>query len=83
MTTPTEATKTKAIKNALMDLLDPLASGTRTERAILETLYPMLTKSEHRDVLDGMDSLGYPRADVAKRMNDFEEDNFGVRGDYV
>lgn len=83
MATPTEAQKTKAIKTAVMDLLDPDASGNRTERSILETLYPMLTKSERRDVLDGMASLGYNRADIANRMNDFEENTYGERGTYA
>jgi recombinational DNA repair ATPase RecF len=82
MATPTEAQKTNAIKNAVMELLDPDNSGNRTERSILETLYPMLTKSERRDVLDGMARQGYNRAEVAKKMNDYEEDHFGVRGNY-
>lgn len=82
MATPTVAQKTNAIKNAVMELLNPDNSGNRTERSILETLYPMLTKSERRDVLDEMARQGYNRAEIARKMNDYEEDNFGVRGDY-
>lgn len=82
MATPTVAQKTTAIKNAVMELLDPDNAGNRTERSILETLYPMLTKSERRDVLDGMARQGYNRAEIARKMNDYEEDHFGARGDY-
>lgn len=82
MPTPTESQKTRAIKNAVMDLLDPDAQGSRAERSILETLYPMLTKSEHRDVLDEMAAGGYNRAEIAEKMNDYEEDHFGVRGTF-
>lgn len=82
MSTSTEAEKARAIKGAVMDLLDPNASGNRTERSILETLYRVLTPEERTEVLQGMTELGYSRAEVAKRMNDFEEDNFGVRGNY-
>lgn len=82
MATPTEAQKTRAIKDAVMELLDPDGSGSRTERSILETLYPMLTKTERRDILDEMSRQGYNRAEVANKMNDYEEDHFGTRGDY-
>lgn len=82
MATPTEAQKTRAIKDVVMALLDPNGLGNRTERSILETLYPMLTKIERRDVLDEMARQGYNRAEVANKMNDYEEDHFGTRGNY-
>lgn len=82
MATPTDTQKTRAIKDAVIELLDPDAPGNRTERSVLETLYPMLTKSERRDVLDEMARQGYNRHEIATKMNDYEEDHFGVRGDY-
>lgn len=83
MPTPTDTQKTKAIKDAVIDLLDPDAPGNRTERSVLETLYPMLTKSERRDVLDEMAGQGFNRAEIAKKMNNYEEDRFGTRGNYI
>jgi hypothetical protein len=80
MATTTEAQKTRAIKDAVMELLDPDSSGNRTERSILETLYRVLTPEERTECLQEMASQGYNREEVANKMNDFEEDHFGTRG---
>lgn len=76
-------TRNHAIKMAVVYLLDPDASGNRTERAMLEELYPVLRDVDRRDILDYMARQGYDRAAVAEKMNDFEQDHFGVRGSHI
>lgn len=82
MPTPTDSQKMRAIKDAVIELLNPDNAGTRTERSILGTLYLVLTHSERRDVLDEMALQGFDRAEIADKMNDYEEDYLGTRGNY-
>lgn len=83
MASATERSKTAAIQNSLIELLDPDAPGNRVERSIRATLYTSLSISERAEILDMMVRHGYDRAETAHEMNNLEETLFGTQGTHA
>lgn len=83
MASATEQSKTEAIQDSLIELLDPSSPGNRVERSIRETLYTSLSISERAEILGMMIRQGYDRAESAQKMNDLEETLFGTQGTHA
>lgn len=78
MTSASEAKKTSAIRDSVMELIDPSAPGNRVERSILETLYTSLSAEERSTLLGDMIKQGYDRKETAERIEGLEETYFGI-----
>lgn len=75
-----EETLTQAIVGAVVELLDPSASGNRTERSILPDLYRVLSKDARITVGKAALSVCFndsERKSVSESLNELETLYFG------